>query len=101
MHQQSITFNELPEAVYQAREEIRELKQLVQAHLKTRISIGTSDGDELLTPEEAAGFLKVSKVTVWDWSKRGILSPYRIGNQVRYLRSELLAAILKKGGKQS
>jgi predicted DNA-binding transcriptional regulator AlpA len=100
MHPQSITFNELPEAVYETREEIRELKQLVQAHLKTFTGANTSGADELLTPEETAGFLKVSKVTVWDWSKRGILYPHRIGNQVRYLRSEILAATIKKGGRK-
>lgn len=55
--------------------------------------------DELLTPEETAQLLKVSKVTVWDWEKRGILNARRIGNQVRYLRSEVLAAARpKKGG---
>ncbi|GAB3539384.1 helix-turn-helix domain-containing protein [Spirosoma fluminis] len=55
--------------------------------------------DELLTCEETAKVLKVSKVTVWDWSKREILTPHRIGNQVRYLRSEVLAAAKPKGGK--
>lgn len=53
--------------------------------------------DELLTPEETAKLLKVSKVTVWDWSKRGILNKHHIGNQVRYLRSEVIAAATGKG----
>lgn len=52
--------------------------------------------DELLTPEETARLLKVSKVTVWDWEKRGILKKHSIGNQVRYLRSEVIFAVLKK-----
>lgn len=52
--------------------------------------------DELLTPEETAQLLKVTKVTVWDWAKRGILQKHTIGNQVRYLRSEVLAAATKK-----
>lgn len=52
--------------------------------------------DELLTPEGTAQLLKVSKVTVWDWSKRGILKKHSIGNQVRYLRSEVLEAVVKK-----
>lgn len=60
----------------------------------------TPEADELLTPEETAKLLKVSKVTVWDWEKRGILNARRIGNQVRYLRSEVLgAARPKKGGR--
>ena len=57
--------------------------------------------DELLTPEETADLLKVSKVTVWQWSKPtpGILTPRCIGNQVRYLRSEVMAAARPtKGG---
>lgn len=54
--------------------------------------------DELLTPEETAQLLKVSKVTVWDWEKKGILFARRIGNQVRYLRSEVIAAARPKRG---
>ena len=59
----------------------------------------TDEVDVLLTPEETANFLKVSKVTIWQWSKKGILSPRRIGNQVRYLRSEVLAANRPVNGK--
>lgn len=59
-----------------------------------------TEADELLTPKETAQLLKVSTVTVWDWEKRGILNARRIGNQVRYLRSEVIAAARqKKGGK--
>ena len=50
------------------------------------------EADQLLTPEETATLLKVSKVTVWDWGRKGILHPRRIGNQVRYLKSEVMAA---------
>ena len=58
------------------------------------------EADELLTPEETAKLLKVSKVTLWSWSKPipGILNPRRIGNQVRYLRSEVMAAARPKRG---
>ena len=62
----------------------------------------SDEADELLTPEETATLLKVSKVTVWQWSKPepGILNARRIGNQVRYLRSEVMAAARPtKGGK--
>ena len=58
--------------------------------------------DELLTPEETAKLLKVSKVTIWDWEKRGILNARRVGNVVRYLRSEVMAAARPtKGGKEA
>jgi predicted DNA-binding transcriptional regulator AlpA len=71
-------------------------------HLRGRpLTNPATDADELLTPEETATLLKVSKVTVWQWSKPkpGILNPRRIGNQVRYLRSEVMAAARPtKGG---
>ena len=100
MIQQPITFNEVPEAIYQTREEVRELKRIVQTHLVDSINSRTVYADELLTPEQTAEILKVSKVTVWQWSKPnpGILNPRRIGNQVRYLRSEVMAAARPKRG---
>lgn len=51
--------------------------------------------DEYLTQDEVAKLLKVSKVTVWQWSKPkiGILTPRHIGNKVRYLKSEVIAAV--------
>lgn len=48
--------------------------------------------DQLLTPQETANLSKVSKVTIWSWGTKGILNPWRIGNQVRYLESEVMAA---------
>lgn len=71
---------------------------LERAFLKRIASIPVADKpepDELLTPEETAKLLKVSKVTVWQWEKVGILKKHHIGNQVRYLRSEVLNAVLK------
>lgn len=88
MHSTSLTFDQLPEAVYQLRQEVRELKQL----LKERATAPVPDAEQLLTPGETAELLKVSKVTVWDWGRKGILNPRRIGNQVRYLKSEVMAA---------
>jgi excisionase family DNA binding protein len=67
-------------------------------HHRPAVATATSaDTDVLLTPEETAKLLKVSKVTVWDWTRRGILKKNTIGNQVRYLRSEVLEALTKKG----
>lgn len=84
--------------------EVGDLESLVdrcleRAFRKRAASVPVVTGpepDELLTPTETARLLKVSKPTIWDWEKRGILKKYIIGNQVRYLRSEVLAAVLKK-----
>ncbi len=68
------------------------------AHTAPAVTPVATQPEELLTPEETAKLLKVTKVTVWDWCKRGILKKHTIGNQVRYLRSEVLAAVIKKTG---
>lgn len=57
---------------------------------------------EYITRKEVAAILKVSLVTVNDWRNRGILTCYKIGNQVRYKRHEVEAALVqvkrKRGG---
>ena len=49
--------------------------------------------DTLLTRQETAKLLSVSLVTIWDWTKKDILPAYRIGNKVRYNKSEILLAL--------
>lgn len=82
--------------VSQLREMIIEGASIAVKHNQPALQ-PAAPADELLTPEETARLLKVTKVTVWDWCKRGILTKHTIGNQVRYLRSEVLSAVLKKG----
>lgn len=104
MNRSPATFNEVPECVSQTLDEVRELKKFLLAYIATSSPNKGIDIDELLTPEQTAELLKVSKVTVWQWSKPkpGILTPRRIGNQVRYLRSEVMAAVRPvKDGKVS
>ncbi|MBN2868950.1 MAG: helix-turn-helix domain-containing protein [Flavobacteriaceae bacterium] len=50
---------------------------------------------EYLTRKEAAKILKVSLVTLTDWNKKGILNPYRLGNLIRYKRTELEQALIR------
>jgi excisionase family DNA binding protein len=55
-----------------------------------------------LTREEVAELLRISIPTVWAWSKQGILTRHHLGNKVRYLKSEVIAAAKatgKGGGK--
>lgn len=50
------------------------------------------DEPEYLTREQVAKMFAVSTVTIWDWSNRGILKPYKISNKVRFLKSEVLSS---------
>lgn len=45
-----------------------------------------------LSQTEAANLFQVTVQTIINWSKKGIISKYKLGNRVFYLRSELLEA---------
>jgi len=54
--------------------------------------------DQLLTPEEAAGRLKISRLTVGDWLRIGKLKGVEVGRLWRVRGSEL-GTFLKEGEK--
>ena len=58
-------------------------------------TLQTNDNDVLLTREETSNLLSVSLVTLWDWTRKDIIPAYRIGNKVRYKKSEILNALQK------
>jgi excisionase family DNA binding protein len=59
-------------------------------------------GDDLLTIEEAAEYLKLSKRTTWRWCKSGRLPAFKIGHQWRISKTDLLELInAKKRGNRA
>jgi len=52
------------------------------------------------TQARAAEILKVSLVTLSDWNKKKILNPYRLGNLIRYKRSEIEQALISINAKK-
>jgi len=48
-----------------------------------------------LTKKEVSNILSISIVTIDDWSKKGILNPYRIGNRIRFRKSDVEKALTK------
>lgn len=48
---------------------------------------------ELLTRREVCNLLSVSLTTLHNWNKSKILTPYRIGNKVRYKKDEVMQAM--------
>jgi excisionase family DNA binding protein len=56
-------------------------------------SLQVTDNDILLSREETSKLLSVSLVTLWDWTRKDIIPAYRIGNKVRYKKSEVLSAL--------
>lgn len=53
----------------------------------------TAPEEKLLTRTETAQMLGVTKPTIIDWGKKGILKCYRIGNRVRYKQSEVMETL--------
>jgi helix-turn-helix protein len=45
--------------------------------------------DDFLTRKETSALLKISLVSLWDWSKKGILKPYKIANRTYYSRNQI------------
>ncbi len=73
------------------KELILEFKQLLKAFLEQQEKV-----DELLTRQETAKILKISLVTLHDWTKKDILPAYRIGAKVRYIKREVLESLNKR-----
>lgn len=53
---------------------------------------------EYITRREVANLFKITLVTVHDWTRKGLLSAYKIGNRVYYKRTEVESTLTKKGG---
>lgn len=51
--------------------------------------------EKLLTRMETARLLGVTLPTVYDWTKKGVLTAYRIGNRIRYKHAEIMDTLEK------
>ncbi len=76
------------------RAELKELYAEIRMEAERAAIIKASE--RLITPEQAADTLKVSKVTLWRWEKSGYLVPVSIGGKKRYRNSDI-AKIIEKG----
>lgn len=54
--------------------------------------------EKYITRREVSDILRVSVVTVSDWTRKGILIAYKVGNRVYYKSDEVENALVKKGG---
>lgn len=68
--------------------EIREAMKELQLNKK-------AENEILLTRKEAAGMLKISLVSLNDWTRRGLVQSYSIGGRVYYKANELEASLHK------
>lgn len=77
----------------------QELKDSIMSDVRAEIKdlaqkFQPKSTEEYLTRQETAKMLKVSLVTLSDWNKKKILNPFRLGNLIRYKRSEIDQAMI-------
>ncbi|NVN94886.1 MAG: helix-turn-helix domain-containing protein [Bacteroidetes bacterium] len=77
---QGISFDELKG---QLREIVNECFNNQNPHKQQEIDT------EYLSRSQVAKTLKVSLVTLNEWTKKGIIKAYRIGNRVLYLKTDI------------
>lgn len=76
-----------------------ELKELIQDCINleiTKISNLSQGPSDLIKAKEACDFLQVSKVTLYNWMKDGLISGYYLGSRLYFKKSELVESLSKK-----
>ncbi len=64
-----------------------------------RKEISAHPEEVFYTIKQVASTLNVDRVTLYNWEKRGYLTPHRVGGLVRYSKSDIDAIITKRGAK--
>jgi hypothetical protein len=77
-----------------------DLEEIIKQAVKTQLQEFSKSNiiynpNELLTRTEACSFLKINMTTLWNWSKKGKIISYGIGNRVYYKKSELLDRLVR------
>lgn len=49
-----------------------------------------------MTVQEVAGFLKLSKITVYKLVKKGLIPGFRVGNSWRFRREDIVEVVSKQ-----
>jgi excisionase family DNA binding protein len=55
-----------------------------------------NNSEIILSRDEAAKLLSISLVTLWDLTRKDKIPAFRIGNKVRYKKSDVLNALTQK-----
>ena len=69
-------------------------EKILQANKPTNEPKPATDG--LLTADEVQDLLRITRSTRWHWDKKGILNPMRMGNLLRYRKSDIDTLIKEK-----
>ena len=93
----SLTFDQLPQAVAMLTKEVSELKQLL---LQKKDEQVTPPAEQLLDVQQAAAFLNLSVPTVYSKVSRGELPVMKRGKKLHFSNTELMQYV-KEGRKKT
>lgn len=74
---------------------LSQIEQLLDSKIGVRHQTQENKQSEYLSRKEVAKLLKITLPTLHDWSKSGILKPYKIGTRVLYKQCEVKEALEK------
>ncbi len=66
---------------------------------KYRKEISANPEEVFYTIKQVTTTLNVDRTTLYNWEKRGYLTPHRVGGLLRYSKSDIDAIITKRGAK--
>jgi hypothetical protein len=68
--------------------------QIVEEFKEIRKQPQEKDSEGLLSRKETCEFLKISLTTLWQWTNKGKINSYGIGNRVYYKKVDLLNSLV-------
>lgn len=57
------------------------------------------NGEKFLSRKGVMELFGVSNVTLWKWTKKGVIHPHQFGRTTYFLESEILEDMKKTGGR--
>ena len=72
------------------------IKGVISAFQEIIGNLKTNNDEVILTRKEAAKLLSISLVTLWNLTRKDQIPAFRIGNKVRYKKSDVLNALTQK-----
>jgi len=70
-----------------------DLSLLISQEIKSFLSENRKQEVEYLKTDDVLQMLRITKPTLIEWRKQGIIPSYRIATQVRFIKSEIIDAI--------
>jgi excisionase family DNA binding protein len=80
-------------------ERLEKLEGAITALCTQQQPMAIATATDYMARNEVARLFGISLVTVHDWTNKGILTAYKIGNKVFYKRVEVENALVRKGGR--